>query len=97
MHEVIKIDSDQNTVTYTNLKTKVYNVPIIWKNNICQNTFDQFVLTKSDYSIEVVICFLLKNDILKYLIEFRLRIAIIQCSEYIVICGQTIFTCMDFK
>jgi hypothetical protein len=62
---VIKVDGDQKTLTYTNLKTKVSNVPIIWKNNICQNTFDQFVLTKSDYTIEVILILNLLKSIFK--------------------------------
>ena len=54
MHETIKVDADQNSFLYTNLKTKNYNVPVVWKNNLVVNTFDQFTLTKNDWTIEVL-------------------------------------------
>ncbi len=52
-HEAIKIDSDQNSFIYSNLKNKKFNKPIIWKNDYLLTKFDQFTITKSDYTIEV--------------------------------------------
>jgi hypothetical protein len=53
MHEAIKLDADLNTMLYTNLKTKSFNVPIVSKNNVVLNKFDQFTLTLSGVGIEV--------------------------------------------
>ena len=38
---------------YSNLKTNVFDVAVIWQNNIAVNSFDQFVVTKTDDSLEV--------------------------------------------
>ncbi len=56
MHEAIKLDADLNTMLYTNLKTKSFNVPIVSKNNVVLNNFDQFTLTLSGVGIEVTFC-----------------------------------------
>jgi hypothetical protein len=58
MYEVIKLDADKNIMLYTNLKEKLYNIPIVFKNNVVLNSFDQLKLTLSGVGIEVIIvCF----------------------------------------
>jgi len=61
MYEVIKLDSDTNTMLYTNLDKKLYDVPIVSKNNVVLNSFDQLTLTLSGVAIEVCIRKLLKK------------------------------------
>ena len=53
MHEVIKLDADTNTMLYTNLKKKLYDVPIVSKNNVVLNSFDQFTMSLAGVGIEV--------------------------------------------
>jgi hypothetical protein len=55
MYEVIKLDADKNIMLYTNLKEKFYNIPIVFKNNVVLNSFDQLKLTISGVGIEVII------------------------------------------
>ena len=55
MHETIKIDSDaNNALVYTNLKTKKYDIPIIFKNGNVLNSFDQFTVTNNGWNMEVI-------------------------------------------
>ena len=53
MYEAIKLDADTNLMLYTNLKKKVYDVPIVSKNNVVLNSFDQLKLSLSGVGIEV--------------------------------------------
>jgi hypothetical protein len=53
MYEAIKLDSDTNTMLYTNLNEELYDIPIISKNNVVLNSFDQLSLTLSGVGIEV--------------------------------------------
>ena len=53
MYEAIKIDSEQSTMRYTNLKESIYDAPIVFQNNLVQNTFDHMTLTLSGVGIEV--------------------------------------------
>ncbi len=53
LYEAIKINGESNSFLYTNLKTKVYDQPIVWKNNIVLNAFDHFSVSKTDWTIEV--------------------------------------------
>ena len=54
MYEVIEINSGTNSFLYTNLKTKVYKQPLVWKNNVVANFFGKLRITKTDWTIEVV-------------------------------------------
>ena len=56
MYEIIKFDSDKNIMLYTNLNEELYDIPIVFKNYIVQNSFDQLKLTLSGVGIEVFIC-----------------------------------------
>jgi len=38
---------------YTNLNEELYDIPIVFKNNVVQNSFDQFQMTLSGVGIEV--------------------------------------------
>ena len=53
MYEVIKIDAEQNTMLYTNLNEKLYDLPIVFKNNVLVNNFVQLTLTLNGVGIEV--------------------------------------------
>jgi hypothetical protein len=53
MYEAIKLDADTNLMLYTNLKEKIYDVPIVSKNNVVLNSFDQLTLSLSGVGIEV--------------------------------------------
>lgn len=54
MNEVIMVDSDQKYLLYSNLKTKKFNLPIIWgANNTATNKMDSFVISKTDWTYEV--------------------------------------------
>ena len=54
MHEVIKIDTDQKYLLYTNLKRRKFDLPIIWgANNSASNRMDMFVITKTDWTLDV--------------------------------------------
>ena len=55
MYEAIKLDADLNTMLYTNLMKKTFDIPIVTKNNVVLNSFDQLKLTLSGVGIEV--CF----------------------------------------
>ena len=55
MYEIIKLDSDKNIMLYTNLNEEFYDIPIVFKNDIVQNSFDQLKLTLSGVGIEVFI------------------------------------------
>jgi hypothetical protein len=57
MHEIIKIDNDQKYLMYSNLKTKKFNIPIIWNGNTATNSMDMFVITKTDWTLEVFMSF----------------------------------------
>ena len=54
MYEAIKIDSEQNTMRYTNLKEAIFDAPIVFENDLVQNTFDQLTLTLGGVGIEVI-------------------------------------------
>ena len=60
MYEAIKLDADLNTMLYTNLMKKSFDIPIVTKNNVVLNSFDQLKLTLSGVGIEV--CFT-KNSV----------------------------------
>ena len=53
MYEAIKLDADTNLMLYTNLKEKIYDVPIVSQNNVVLNSFDQLELSLSGVGIEV--------------------------------------------
>lgn len=53
MYEAIKLDADTNLMLYTNLKEKIYDVPIVSQNNVVLNSFDQLKLSLSGVGIEV--------------------------------------------
>jgi len=53
MYEVIKLDSDTNLMLYTNLNEDLYDIPIVFTNNVVLNSFDQFKMTMTGVGIEV--------------------------------------------
>ena len=53
MYEAIKLDSDTNLMLYTNLNEELYDIPIVSRNNVVLNSFDQFRMTLSGVGIEV--------------------------------------------
>jgi hypothetical protein len=54
MYEAIKLDADTNLMLYTNLKEELYDIPIVSKNGVVLNSFDQLTLTLSGVGIEVL-------------------------------------------
>jgi hypothetical protein len=55
MYEIIKLDSDLNTMLYTNLNNELYDIPIVFdNNNVVLNSFDQITLTLSGVGIQVI-------------------------------------------
>jgi hypothetical protein len=93
MHEVIKVDSDLNALLYTNLKEKMYDVPIVFKNDISQNKFDQLSVTLNGGNMQVI------HLSLEYIIKIyqsinkqtfiRSLLAIIHCLSYTHTHGMT--------
>jgi hypothetical protein len=55
MYEAIKIDSEQNTMRYTNLKEGIFDASIVFQNNVVQNEFDQLKMTLTGVGIEVFV------------------------------------------
>ncbi len=53
MYEAIKIDAEQSTMRYTNLKEGIFDASIVFQNNIVQNDFDQLKMTLTGVGIEV--------------------------------------------
>jgi len=53
MHEMIEIDADNQGLFYSNYKTNNRSVPIIFKADNLQNTMDQMIIKKTDYSFDV--------------------------------------------
>ena len=54
MYEAIKIDAEQSTVRYTNLKEGIFDALIVFENDLVQITFDQLTLTLVGVDIEVI-------------------------------------------
>ncbi len=55
MYEVIKLDAELNTMLYTNLNEELYDIPIVSKNNVVLNSFDQLTFSFAGVGIEVFI------------------------------------------
>ncbi|CAF0919356.1 unnamed protein product, partial [Brachionus calyciflorus] len=53
MHEIVKLDLEYNLFYYTNLKTKSFDQPIIFRVGNALNSFDQLIITSSNYLIQV--------------------------------------------
>jgi hypothetical protein len=53
MYEAIKLDADTNLMLYTNLNEDLYDIPIVSKNNVVLNSFDQLRMSFSGVGIEV--------------------------------------------
>jgi hypothetical protein len=53
MYEAIKLDAITNLMLYTNLNEELYDVPIVFTNNVVLNSFDQIKMTITGVSIEV--------------------------------------------
>ena len=53
MYEAIKLDATTNLMLYTNLNEDLYDIPIVFKNNVVLNSFDQFKMTMTGVGIEV--------------------------------------------
>lgn len=53
MHEIIKLDLENNLFFYTNLKTKKYDQPIIFESGLALNEFEQFIFSQSGYGLQV--------------------------------------------
>ena len=69
MYETIKIDSEQNTMRYTNLKEGIFDASIVFQNNVAQNEFDQLEMTLTGVGFEVFVT-TVKSRILRTLPNF---------------------------